>query len=135
MSLEVEEALQIIDDLLEEHLTPLQENIIRGIWENKHYKTIAKNTEHQESYITKIACELLQKISLALDEKVNRSKLKTAMKKYKKRHQINIQDNQGFVTFDYCKGVRTTSGNLFFNQNNFYQTDLQETENESEKKE
>ncbi|HEY9700901.1 MAG TPA: hypothetical protein V6C58_00550 [Allocoleopsis sp.] len=138
MPLEVEEALQIIDDLLDDDLTPLQESIIKGIWENKHYQEIALDTYSTKHYIAKIACKLLQKISLALelpkDEKVNRSKLKFAIKKYKKHHKIILQDNQG-VTFD-CQGASIKSGNLLFlNQGNVYQTDLQETDNESEEKE
>jgi hypothetical protein len=135
MPVEVEEALQIIDDLLDDHLTPLQEDIIKGIWDDKQYQEIAEEHHRTKKYIAKVACQLLKKISNALpdDEKVNRSKLKSAIKKYKKRCQITIQDNQG-VTFD-CQGASLTNNNLFLNQCHVYQIDRQETSQEDEQKE
>jgi hypothetical protein len=132
MMLDVEEALKIIDDLLEDDLTSLEENIIRGIWENKQYKEIATDNHREKSYITNVAYELLKKISLALDEKVNRSKLKSAIKKYKKRCQINLPEHQE-VTFNY-KDTKIRKNNLFVNQGNFYQTDIQESVKDSEQK-
>ncbi|MEL0587935.1 MAG: NB-ARC domain-containing protein [Planktothrix rubescens PR222] len=89
----LKEVVKLADDLIftgtGKHLNDLQENILRGTWEDKDYKEIAKTVNRSEDRVREVGMELWQILSQELGEKVSKSNFRAAME----RVQVSIYSN------------------------------------------
>jgi WD40 repeat protein len=82
VTLQIEEALQVIDKLLEPiALSDIQERVFRGVWAGQTYEKIAEHTNYESEYIKHIGYQLWQKLSRSLDEKVTKSNLQSVLRR------------------------------------------------------
>lgn len=92
MRLTAEEALNIIDEALEDiSLTQTQEKLFHALWEGKSYKEI-EGVEQEGKWKTQ-GYRLLQILEEVLGEKVTKRNLRDVFKRYLKRNQVVIKNN------------------------------------------
>lgn len=90
----VEEALVIVETLLDyDHLSKIQELVFRQSWEGQSYVEIAESTGYDDEYIKYVGAKLWKLLSKALGEKVKKDNLKSVLKRYLRRTQVNVQRN------------------------------------------
>ncbi|NET73184.1 MAG: ATPase, partial [Sphaerospermopsis sp. SIO1G2] len=94
---EIDNILQYMDNVIFDHtgenLTPVEEAIIKGVWNGKKYLQIAESFNHcSESHIKKEAAKLWKKLGEALGENLNRNNFRS---KLEKKHRISQRDNVG----------------------------------------
>ncbi|TAE59148.1 MAG: ATP-binding protein [Nostocales cyanobacterium] len=95
----IENILQYADNLIlettGENLTPVQEAILKGVWEGKKYREIAIDYNNStESYIKTEAAKLWKKLGEALGENLNKNNFRSKLEK-----------NKSFIEFhssSYC---------------------------------
>ncbi|MFM6081572.1 MAG: hypothetical protein ACKPCI_24175 [Dolichospermum sp.] len=93
----IEDVLQYADNVIfettGENLTPVQEAILKGIWEGKKYWQIAESFNHcSESHIKKEAAKLWKKLGQALGEDINSDNVRH---KIEKKYRVSQRDNFG----------------------------------------
>ncbi|MCL1464566.1 pentapeptide repeat-containing protein [Argonema galeatum] len=91
----VEEALELVEIAIIDYqrLNKVQELVFRQSWEGWSYAEIAKNTGYNHDYIKATGYELWKLLSKALGEKVKKDNLKTVLKRYIRKNQVNLHGN------------------------------------------
>jgi NB-ARC domain len=77
----VEWANNSIFDKTGEHLTPLQEAILTGVWQRQKYPQIAKDFHCSESHVKKEAAKLWEKLREELGEDLNKLNFRSKLEK------------------------------------------------------
>ncbi len=77
-----EQAMLILDIALQQkHLTNIQELVLRQSWEGYTYAQIAESSGYDDDYIRDVGFRLWQTISKALGENVNKSNIKSVLRR------------------------------------------------------
>lgn len=81
----VEDVVQWVNNLIVdktgEHLTPLQEAILTGVWQRQKYPQIAKDFHCSESHVKKEAAKLWEKLGEELGEDLNKFNFRSKLEK------------------------------------------------------
>ncbi|HLO86268.1 MAG TPA: NB-ARC domain-containing protein [Nostocaceae cyanobacterium] len=92
----IEDILQWADNLIfdktEEHITPIQEAILTGVWQRKKYPQIATEYNCSESHIKKEAAKLWEKLREELGEDLNKHNFRS---KLEKKHKVSQNSQLG----------------------------------------
>lgn len=83
----IEEALVILDTLVEPSLSDIQELVFRQAWEGKTYPEIADNCGYDANYIKDVGSKLWKLLSNNLQEEVTKSNFRSVIRR---RSQSNI---------------------------------------------
>jgi hypothetical protein len=84
----------VIFDQTGEHLTPIQEAIVTGVWDRKKYPQIAKDYNCSESHIKKEAAKLWEKLGEDLGEDLNKFNFRSKVeKKYRVSNISDLHDS------------------------------------------
>lgn len=81
-----------IFDKTGEHLTPLQEAIVTGVWQRQKYPQIAKDYNCSESHVKKEAAKLWGKLGEELGEDLNKFNFRS---KLEKKHRVSQNSKSG----------------------------------------
>jgi hypothetical protein len=104
----VEDVVQWMNNLIfdktGEHLTPLQEAILTGVWQRQKYPQIAKEFNCSESHVKKEAAKLWEKLREELGEDLNKLNFRS---KLEKKHRVSQGSN-----FGYCVQINEGSINI-----------------------
>ncbi len=101
---DIQSLIVTTDDLLfshiGEHLDDLQHAILEGVVDHQKYAEIAKNHHLSEKYVKDTAGKLWQTLSEILGEEVNKSNIKSSLRRYYYNYANNnvmngVQINQG----------------------------------------
>ncbi|BAY10536.1 NB-ARC domain-containing protein [Calothrix sp. NIES-2098] len=77
-----EQGMQVLDRVLQQkHLSNIQELVLRQSWEGYTYAEIAENSGYDNDYIRDVGYRLWQTISQALGESVNKSNIKSVLRR------------------------------------------------------
>jgi uncharacterized protein YjbI with pentapeptide repeats len=131
----VEEAITIAETALNyDRLNKIQEIVFRQSWEGQSYKEIAASTEYEYDYIKDAGAKLWKLLSTALQEKVKKDNLKSVLKRYLRRSQVNLQRNLTIevnLSGANLSGANLSGARLFANLNeaDYGQADLDKTIN------
>ena len=131
----VDEAIMIAETALNyDRLNKIQEIVFRQSWEGQSYKEIAASTEYEYDYIKDAGAKLWKLLSTALEEKVKKDNLKSVLKRYLRRSQVNLQRNLTIevnLSGANLSGANLSGARLFANLNepDYVQTDLDKTIN------
>jgi hypothetical protein len=103
--------------------------VFRQSWEGQSYKEIAASTEYEYDYIKDAGAKLWKLLSTALQEKVKKDNLKSVLKRYLRRSQVNLQRNLTIevnLSGANLSGANLSGARLFANLNeaDYVQTDL-----------
>jgi uncharacterized protein YjbI with pentapeptide repeats len=126
----VDEALTIAETALNyDRLNKVQELVFRQSWEGRSYGEIAKTTGYQYDYIKATGYELWKLLSQVFGEKVKRDNLKSVLKRYLRKSQVNLQRNLTIevnLSGANLSGANLSGARLFANLNeaDYVQTDL-----------
>ena len=126
----VDEAITIAETALNyDRLNKIQEIVFRQSWEGQSYKEIAASTEYEYDYIKDAGAKLWKLLSTALQEKVKKDNLKSVLKRYLRRSQVNLQRNLTIevnLSGANLSGANLSGARLFANLNeaDYVQTDL-----------
>ena len=83
-----------IFDKTGEHLTPLHEAILTGVWQRQKYPQIAKEFNCSESHVKKEAAKLWEKLSEELGEDLNKLNFRSKVeKKYRVSNISHLHDS------------------------------------------
>ena len=85
----VEWANNSIFDKTGEHLTPLQEAIVTGVWQRQKYPQIAKDFHCSESHVKKEAAKLWEKLGEELGEDLNKFNFRSKLEKKYRVSQVS----------------------------------------------
>ncbi|MEG4961974.1 MULTISPECIES: pentapeptide repeat-containing protein [unclassified Microcoleus] len=125
----VDEAIEIAETALNyDRLNKVQELVFRQSWEGRSYGEIAKTTGYQYDYIKATGYELWKLLSQVLGEKVKQNNLKSVLKRYLRRSQVNLQRN---LTIEVnLSGANLSGANLNGARvvANFIETDLSQAD-------
>lgn len=101
----LKEMLKFADNLVfastGKHLNDLQETILRGTWEDKDYKEIAKAVNRSEDRVREVGMELWRILSQELGEKVSKSNFRSAMERVQNSNILNFAQNVS-GSFNIC---------------------------------
>jgi len=131
----VDEALTIAETALNyDRLNKIQEIVFRQSWEGRSYGEIAKTTGYQYDYIKATGYELWKLLSQVFGEKVKRDNLKSVLKRYLRKSQVNLQRNLTIevnLSGANLSGANLSGARLFANLNeaDYGQADLDKTIN------
>ncbi|MBE9094975.1 pentapeptide repeat-containing protein [Tychonema sp. LEGE 07203] len=126
----VDEAITIAETALNyDRLNKVQELVFRQSWEGRSYKEIAASTEYEYDYIKDAGAKLWKLLSKALEEKVKKDNLKSVLKRYLRRSQVNLQRNLTIevnLSGANLSGANLSGARLFENLNeaDYGQADL-----------
>jgi hypothetical protein len=81
----VEEALAIIEQVLEGNLTKVQETVVRQTWAELPYDEIAKIAGYDAGYIKDVGSKLWQRLSEAYGMKVTKLNIKAVLRQVAKQ--------------------------------------------------
>ncbi|WP_333198869.1 MULTISPECIES: ATP-binding protein [unclassified Microcoleus] len=84
----VEWANNLSVDKTGEHLTPLQEAILTGVWQRQKYPQIAKEFNCSESHVKKEAAKLWEKLREELGEDLNKFNFRSKLEKKYRVSQV-----------------------------------------------
>lgn len=87
-----------------EHLTPIEEAILTGVWQKQKYPQIAKDFHCSESHVKKEAAKLWEKLRVELGEDLNKLNFRS---KLEKKHRVSQGSN-----FGYCLQINEGSINI-----------------------
>ncbi|MBD2196999.1 PD40 domain-containing protein [Calothrix anomala FACHB-343] len=83
-----EQAMLVLDLVLQQkHLSNIQELVLRQSWEGYTYAQIAERSGYDDDYIRDVGYRLWQTLSRALGENVNKSNIKSVLR----RRYVNLQ--------------------------------------------
>ena len=89
----VEDVVQWMNNLIfdksGEHLTPVQEAILTGVWQRKKYPQIAKEFNCSESHVKKEAAKLWEKLGEELGEDLNKFNFRSKLEKKYRVSQVS----------------------------------------------
>ncbi len=92
----VEDVVQWVNNLIVdktgEHLTPVQEAILTGVWQRQKYPQIAKEFNCSESHVKKEAAKLWEKLGKELGEDLNKFNFRS---KLEKKHRVSQTSQSG----------------------------------------
>ena len=92
----VEDVVQWVNNLIVdktgEHLTPIQEAILTGVWQRQKYPQIAKEFNCSESHVKKEAAKLWEKLGEELGEDLKKFNFRS---KLEKKHRFSQDSNLG----------------------------------------
>jgi uncharacterized protein YjbI with pentapeptide repeats len=131
----VDEAITIAETALNyDRLNKVQDIVFRQSWEGRSYKEIAASTEYEYDYIKDAGAKLWKLLSTALEEKVKKDNLKSVLKRYLRRTQVNLQRNLTIevnLSGANLSGANLSGARLFANlsEADYVQTDLDKTIN------
>jgi len=131
----VDEAITIAETALNyDRLNKIQEIVFRQSWEGRSYGERAKTTGYQYDYIKATGYELWKLLSQVFGEKVKRDNLKSVLKRYLRKSQVNLQRNLTIevnLSGANLSGANLSGARLFANLNeaDYVQTDLDKTIN------
>ncbi|MEG4172817.1 hypothetical protein QUA16_35710, partial [Microcoleus sp. S13_C3] len=77
-----------IFDKTGEHLTPLEEAIVTGVWQRQKYPQIAKEFNCSESHVKKEAAKLWEKLREELGEDINKFNFRSKLEKKYRVSQV-----------------------------------------------
>ena len=81
----VEDVVQWVNNLIVdktgEHLTPIQEAILTGVWQRQKYPQIAKEFNCSESHVKKEAAKLWEKLGEELGEDLKKFNFRSKLEK------------------------------------------------------
>ena len=126
----VDEAITIAERALNyDRLNKIQEIVFRQSWEGQSYKEIAASTEYEYDYIKDAGAKLWKLLSTALEEKVKKDNLKSVLKRYLRKSQVNLQRNLTIevnLSGANLSGANLSGARLFANLNeaDYGQADL-----------
>ncbi|MBE9131914.1 MULTISPECIES: pentapeptide repeat-containing protein [unclassified Tychonema] len=126
----VDEAITIAETALNyDRLNKVQEIVFRQSWEGQSYIEIAKTAGYEYDYIKDAGAKLWKLLSKALDEKVKKDNLKSVLKRYLRRSQVNLQRNLTIevnLSGANLSGANLSGARLFANLNeaDYVQADL-----------
>ncbi len=126
----VDEAITIAETALNyDRLNKIQEIVFRQSWEGRSYGEIAKTTGYQYDYIKATGYELWKLLSQVFGEKVKRDNLKSVLKRYLRKSQVNLQRNLTIevnLSGANLSGANLSGARLFANLNeaDYGQADL-----------
>ncbi|MEG4849558.1 pentapeptide repeat-containing protein [Microcoleus sp. B5-D4] len=126
----VDEAIEIAETALNyDRLNKVQELVFRQSWEGRSYGEIAKTTGYQYDYIKATGYELWKLLSQVFGEKVKRDNLKSVLKRYLRKTQVNLQRNLTIevnLSGANLSGANLSGARLFANLNeaDYGQADL-----------
>src|SRR4028118_288117 len=126
----VDEAITIAETALNyDRLNKIQEIVFRQSWEGQSYKEISASTEYEYDYIKDAGAKLWKLLSTALQEKVKKDNLKSVLKRYLRKSQVNLQRNLTIevnLSGANLSGANLSGARLFANLNeaDYVQTDL-----------
>jgi len=94
----VEDVVQWVNNLIVdktgEHLTPIQEAILTGVWQRQKYPQIAKEFNCSESHVKKEAAKLWEKLREELGEDLNKYNFRPKVeKKYRVSNISHLHDS------------------------------------------
>jgi len=94
----VEDVVQWVNNLIVdktgEHLTPIQEAILTGVWQRQKYPQIAKEFNCSESHVKKEAAKLWEKLREELGEDLNKYNFRSKVeKKYRVSNISHLHDS------------------------------------------
>lgn len=90
-----DEALEIVETALDyQNLSKVQELVFRQSWEGQSYVEIAKSTGYEPDYIKDAGAKLWKLLSKVLGEKVKKDNIKSVLKRYLRRNQVNLHRTQ-----------------------------------------
>ncbi|MFB2974422.1 pentapeptide repeat-containing protein [Aerosakkonema sp. BLCC-F183] len=90
-----DEALEIVETALDyQRLNKVQELVFRQSWEGQSYVEIAKSSGYEPDYIKDAGAKLWKLLSKVLGEKVKKDNLKSVLKRYLRRNQVNLHRTQ-----------------------------------------
>jgi len=94
----VEDIVQWVNNLIVdqtgEHLTPIQEAILTGVWQRQKYPQIAKEFNCSESHVKKEAAKLWEKLREELGEDLNKYNFRSKVeKKYRVSNISHLHDS------------------------------------------
>ena len=115
---DIESLIITIDELMfshtGEHLDDLQHEILEGVIDHQKYAEIAQKNNRSQKYVKETAGKLWKTLSEILDEDVNKSNLKSSIKRYcyynfANNNVVNgVQINKGNI----CKNLTDDESNL-----------------------
>ncbi|MDZ7958116.1 MAG: NB-ARC domain-containing protein [Aulosira sp. DedQUE10] len=78
-----EQAMLVLDLVLQhKHLSDIQELVLRQSWEGYTYAEMAQSSGYDDDYIRDVGFRLWQTLSKALGESVNKSNIKSVLRRY-----------------------------------------------------
>ncbi len=114
---DVESLIITIDELIfshtGEHLDDLQHEILEGVIDHQKYADIAQKNNRSQKYVKETAGKLWKTLSEILGEDVNKSNLKSSIKRYCYYNLANtnvvngVQINKGNI----CKNITDNESN------------------------
>ncbi|MBD1921290.1 pentapeptide repeat-containing protein [Microcoleus sp. FACHB-831] len=116
-----DEALELVENVLDyERLNKVQELVFRESWEGRSYIEIARSSGYEADYIKDAGAKLWKLLSKAFGEKVKKDNLKSALKRYLRRTQVNVQRNLTIevnLSGANLSGANLSGARLFANLN------------------
>ena len=109
----IEDVVQWADNLIfdktGEHLTPIQEAILTGVWQRQKYPQIAKEFNCSESHVKKEAAKLWEKLREELGEDLNKFNFRSKLeKKYRVSQVSHLGDCLQIDNVNICGELKQT---------------------------
>jgi len=93
-----DQACALLDRLLPNSLSNLQEIVFCQVWMEKTYAEIADEFNYEHSYIRDVGFKLWNAISEVLEEKVSKSNVKAVLNRYARKSQFESTSNYSINT-------------------------------------
>jgi Pentapeptide repeats (8 copies) len=125
----VDEALTIIETVVDyPSLNKVQKIVFCQSWEGRSYLEIAQSAGYDSDYIKDAGARLWKQLSEAFGEKVKKDNIQSVLKRYTRRHKVNLQRN---LTIEVnLSGANLSGANLNGARvvANFIETDLSQAD-------
>ena len=125
----VDEALTIVEAVVDyPSLNKVQKIVFRQSWEGRSYVENARSAGYDSDYIKDAGAKLWKQLSEAFGEKVKKDNIQSVLKRYTRRHKVNLQRN---LTIEVnLSGANLSGANLNGARvvANFIETDLSQAD-------
>lgn len=108
MNISLEEALEIVELLINNSLSKAQKLVFCQCWEGKSYQEIARSSGYQFGYIRDVGHKLWQTLSLALGQKVTKTNFSSLIK----QQYLVIKNTEPNITSPRAAYPRTAHSQL-----------------------
>lgn len=108
-----DEAIAVIEALLNRSLMKVEELLLRGVWEGYSYTEIGKQGDYDPSYIKLASYKLWQDLSTIFDEKVSKSNLQTVVKRHQRHYQPKQTSKKPFTALQQNLGSSIDVSHFF----------------------
>lgn len=131
----VDEAITLVESVLDyQSLNKVQKIVFRQSWEGRSYLEIAQSAGYDPDYIKDAGAKLWKQLSQVFGEKVKKDNIQSVLKRYTRRHKVNLQRNLTIevnLSGANLSGANLNGARLFANLNeaDYVQTDLDKTIN------